>query len=313
MKVVLTGEGSDEIFAGYSFYRIDSLLSDESFRNSSPDTQKKLIGQIINRNKFFFNSMAQIQKPPSPTDRLFMNSMGFNSYGRSFWKNFSISQTFIRDDLKVDPDFVFFSNIPGDIRESMRSRWEPLSTVQYIENKTLLPNYLLTVLGDRNEMANSIEARVPFLDHELVDLVNHMPSSVKVHHPEKAGSDLIEKWILKEAAKPFVTQEIYERQKHPFLAPPALFHPNSRLMEWVKERIYSKDMENVSWLDGKRVKAFADNVISQVSKAHANQNGGLNGSLATGQIDMSDLTMWDSQLLNLASIASLQRQFSMSQ
>lgn len=67
------------------------------------------------------------------------------------------------------------------------------------------------------EMANSIEGRTLFLDHHLVSFANHLPPSTKVHFDVERGT-YTEKWILREAAEPYITHEMYERKKHVSLA-----------------------------------------------------------------------------------------------
>jgi asparagine synthase (glutamine-hydrolysing) len=68
-------------------------------------------------------------------------------------------------------------------------------------------------MGDRMEMAHSIEGRTPFLDHLLTEYVNGLPPTAKVKYDPKKGA-LVEKWILREAGKPFITEELYKRKKH---------------------------------------------------------------------------------------------------
>jgi asparagine synthase (glutamine-hydrolysing) len=136
----------------------------------------------------------------------------------------------------VDCRKVIMDSYPADIREKMDSRWHPLHTAQYKWNKNALANVLLSCLGDRTEMTHSIEARTPFLDHHLADYVNNLPPSVKLayfpveglpqtdHGPVwkasgKALHSFTAKWILREAIRPFITDELYNRKKHPFLAP----------------------------------------------------------------------------------------------
>lgn len=70
----------------------------------------------------------------------------------------------------------------------------------------MLANVLLTALGDRVEMAYSVEGRQPFLDHHVFDYVMKLPPSVKLRW-DPATQSFNEKWILKEAAKPFITEE----------------------------------------------------------------------------------------------------------
>jgi asparagine synthase (glutamine-hydrolysing) len=83
-----------------------------------------------------------------------------------------------------------------------------------IWSRTMLPNYILTFLGDRLEMAHSVEGRVPFLDHRVAEYAAGLP----VHHKIRG---LREKHVLREAVRDVVLPEIYDRQKHPFMSPPA--------------------------------------------------------------------------------------------
>jgi asparagine synthase (glutamine-hydrolysing) len=89
----------------------------------------------------------------------------------------------------------------------------PLNQALYINAKTSLPNFILTYLGDRMEMAHSIEGRVPFLDHHVAEFAAHIPVDMKV-------KGIREKHILREAAKDVLIPEVYDRQKHPFTTPP---------------------------------------------------------------------------------------------
>src|SRR5262249_772750 len=90
----------------------------------------------------------------------------------------------------------------------------PVNQSPYLWSKVALPNYILAGLGDRMEMAQSVEGRVPFLDHHVVELVRDLPVAQKIR-------GMTEKYVLREAARPVLTATVYARQKHPFLAPPA--------------------------------------------------------------------------------------------
>ena len=85
----------------------------------------------------------------------------------------------------------------------------------YVWAKTMLPNYILSNLGDRMEMAHSVEGRLPFLDHHVVEAGGDgCRSSMKIN-------GMTEKYVLREAARPVLTDAVYKRQKHPFMSPPA--------------------------------------------------------------------------------------------
>jgi asparagine synthase (glutamine-hydrolysing) len=77
----------------------------------------------------------------------------------------------------------------------------------------MLPNFILNYLGDRMEMAHSIEGRVPFLDHHVAEVAARVPVNMKV-------KGIREKHVLREAAKDVLLPEVYNRQKHPFTTPP---------------------------------------------------------------------------------------------
>ena len=87
----------------------------------------------------------------------------------------------------------------------------------------MLPNYILSNLGDRTEMAHSVEGRLPFLDHHVVEAVAKMPVSMKIN-------GMTEKWVLREAARPVITDTVYKRQKHPFMSPPSTVQQDGKLV-----------------------------------------------------------------------------------
>ena len=94
---------------------------------------------------------------------------------------------------------------------NMQHKWHPLHSALYAWTKTHLANSILSCPGDRTEMAHLLEARTPFLDHPLTSYVNGLPPGVKLRH-EPSTDTFIEKWVLREAARPFVLPELYARQ-----------------------------------------------------------------------------------------------------
>jgi asparagine synthase (glutamine-hydrolysing) len=135
--------------------------------------------------------------------------------------------------MRRDRDaFVFFLD-EVDSNRQLRGR-EPVEQSLYLWSKMMLPNYLLSVLGDRMEMANSVEGRLPFLDHRLVELVVKMPVEYKIR-------GMTEKYLLREAAKPFLTDTVYRRQKHPFLAPPAAGRKRDALLDMTQDILRSRE------------------------------------------------------------------------
>lgn len=113
----------------------------------------------------------------------------------------------------LEPQETRARNPNGRVLSAMNSKWHPLHTSQYIWSRSILPNLILTCMGDRMEMAHSIEGRPPFLDHLLTEYVNRLPPSTKIRVNPDTG-EVVEKWILREAGKPFITEEVYKRKKH---------------------------------------------------------------------------------------------------
>ena len=136
---------------------------------------------------------------------------------------------------------------PRLIRKSVLGQLSRLNASLYVESKTMLTNILLKWLGDAEEMAHSIEGRVPFLDHHLVDYVNLLNMDYKLHLTSSAERpiELSEKWALKRAAEPFLPQSILKREKHPFLAPPTLLNAHSAQYHKIRETVMGRDMDKL--------------------------------------------------------------------
>lgn len=105
------------------------------------------------------------------------------------------------------------NSLDGHARDKINTKWHPLHSGLYLYQKAPLSGILLTNLGDRTEMAHSLEVRTPFLDHHLTEYVNGLPPSLKIKWDSETKT-FTEKWVLREAMKPFITEEMYKRTKH---------------------------------------------------------------------------------------------------
>ena len=128
---------------------------------------------------------------------------------------------------------------------------EPVNQSLYLWSKAMLPNYVLTVLGDRMEMAHSVEGRLPFLDHHVVELARDLPISQKIR-------GMTEKYVLREAARPVLTATVYGRHKHPFLTPPSALSPGERLHELVQGSLRGPALASLPFYDQAKVVALLD-------------------------------------------------------
>jgi asparagine synthase (glutamine-hydrolysing) len=130
---------------------------------------------------------------------------------------------------------------------------DPLNQSLYLASKSFLPNRILTTLGDRVEMAHSIEARLPFLDHEVVEFLTRLPVNLKIRTLLRSTT---EKYILKQAARPHLTDAIYHRRKHPFTAPPTVSTASHPMSEIVEDTIRGSDLRALDLYDRRKLIAL---------------------------------------------------------
>ncbi|ESK93670.1 likely peroxisomal biogenesis aaa atpase pex1 [Moniliophthora roreri MCA 2997] len=284
-KVVLTGEGSDEIFGGYYFFIPDFLraVDPAAHRLGFPLPNETEI--IAAFDKFESSGLRQ--------DHISTRKVSFqeNQLGRDLLGGISthvmVSSSGLSDSaypqlvldhtIPSDPTVIASESISLDARRKMCSgQWHPLHSALYTMTKTGLRNIILNGLGDRAEMANSIEGRTPFLDHYLVEYVNNLPPSVKImpsleyihsngvnghsngvnghNSAQKREFKFTDKWILRQAVKPFVTKEIYSRAKMQYNAPlsqPAgkeVEHEYSPLQRMLQERLTKQAVVKLGWV-----------------------------------------------------------------
>ena len=137
-----------------------------------------------------------------------------------------------------------------DVERRLKGR-NAVHSALYLWAKTMLPHYILSNLGDRMEMSHSIEGRVPFMDHHVAEYLQRVPVSLKIR-------GMTEKYILREAVKDVITKTVYERQKHPFLSPPATAGRRSRMSELIRDTLRSDAARSVPFFQADEVRSFAD-------------------------------------------------------
>jgi asparagine synthase (glutamine-hydrolysing) len=130
---------------------------------------------------------------------------------------------------------------------------DPLNKSLFVWSRSMLPSYILNLLGDRMEMAHSIEGRVPFLDHRVVECVGRVPVSLKIR-------GLTEKYLLREAAKPVITPTVYKRQKHPFLSPPVANSPTENFHQLLQDTLRSPALASLPFYEQRKVVKMLDDL-----------------------------------------------------
>jgi len=225
VKVVLTGEGGDEMFAGYDMFREAKV---RRFWGRVPDSELRplLLERLypyLRRSPVARRTMA---REYFGRDRQDWAAPGFSHRPR--WRSASALFRLFAPDVRrvaeqANVDRRLLESCPPDF-----PRWSDLSQDQYLEVRTLLTGYLLASQGDRMLMAHSVEGRFPFLDTEVTGLANSLPPSFKLR-----GLD--EKYILKRVGKGLVPDEIIARPKQPYRAPDAAAFTGDPVPDWVRE------------------------------------------------------------------------------
>ena len=225
IKVVLTGEGADEMFAGYDIFR-EGKVRRFWAKNPSSKCRPLLLDRLypyLARSPVSQRAMAmqffgrELEKAKTP---------GF-AHGPRFSSAIALKRLFSANVRGAIEGSDVARDLYADLPEAF-SRWGDLAQDQYLEVRTLLSGYLLSSQGDRMLMGNSVEGRFPFLDREVIELANSLPASYKLHV-------LDEKHVLKRAARGLVPSAILDRKKQPYRAPDALAFAGPDAPAWVGE------------------------------------------------------------------------------
>lgn len=249
-RVVLTGEGSDEIFAGYPHFRRDLVL--HNTEGQDPEVAKQLLAQLEESNRVSQGVLLMDAKAGEfeSVKQILGYLPAFFPLLQSFAANGLFNTDFTSKFTGTDHFRILLNQL--DVSRRLDGR-DAVNQSLYLWGKTLLPNYILSNLGDRMEMAHSVEGRVPFLDHVLADRVARMPVSRKI-----LGTT--EKYVLREAAKPVLTDEVYRRQKHPFLSPPSTLQTGGALHELVQDTLRGETLRAVGIYDHEKVVELLDDL-----------------------------------------------------
>jgi len=239
-KVVLTGEGADEVFAGYNIFREAKV---RRFWSREPDSPRRSL--LLTK---LYPYLAQ--SPPEfmrrfygvgldwPEDPLFSH--------RPRWNNTGMMTTFLvpeaTEALRITlPEQRLAAGLPDDFE-----RWGVIGRAQYLEMTTFLAGYLLCSQGDRMLMGNSVEGRFPFLDHRLAEFAAAIPASIKLQ-------SLVEKSILKESVSDLLPPSIVERPKQPYRAPDSASFQQAAGREFVADHLGEEALREVGLWQPARV------------------------------------------------------------
>jgi len=230
IKVVITGEGSDEILAGYDIFRealIRRFWASQPSSALRPTLLKRIYPDIPHlRNaspnilKMFFGYRLEDTANP-----LYSHLLRWNN-SNHIKKHFSDA---IRESVKCyDP----LSDLAGSLPDSFME-WSPLARAQWLETTVFMSGYLLSAQGDRMAMANSVEGRYPFLDYRVIEYSSSLPDKLKLN-------GLNEKYLLKKLMTGRIPESIVKRPKQPYRAPISSVFIGNERPDYVDEMLSEK-------------------------------------------------------------------------
>jgi len=221
VKVLVSGEGGDEAFAGYQNYR--SALFLEYIKSMGKSWQRggaRALKQVARLRRF-----ARLRKfSPMMDVPLEHYYYGRTSGPDSFFRR--SKHELYTDDFREGIDSNYASDCIGRYFKHVKGQ-DPLNQMLYVDTKTWLPDDLL-IKADKMTMANSLELRVPLLDHKVLEFAATLPPSFKVH-------GCTTKYILKKVFDGRVPKEILQRKKTGFPVP---------LESWLRGELktYTRDL-----------------------------------------------------------------------
>jgi asparagine synthase (glutamine-hydrolysing) len=235
-KVALTGEGADEILAGYPHLRQD-LYQDQPAVRDLYKTNAVSVGVQLAFGEQLPLEAVRNRLGYIPAFLAAKASLGYRFTSL-------LSPEFKNKFSGVDCYADLMAAV--DIPRQLKGR-PPVNQSLYLWNKLALANYILRTLGDGMEMSHSVEGRLPFLDHKVFECARSLPMSFKIRGKT-------EKYILREAAKPYITETVYKREKHPFMAPPVSVFSNAALDTMIGDIVHSRDFAALPFFDHGRVR-----------------------------------------------------------
>jgi asparagine synthase (glutamine-hydrolysing) len=251
-RVVLTGEGSDEVLGGYDIFKeakVRQFWARQPHSSWRPLLLKRLYPYLDltpARAQAYLQGFYGIgmDRPEQPC---------FSHLPR--WDTTAKAKLFfsrsLTDGLRDDAVARFESILP-----SAFSGWAPFNRSQYLETKFLLGGYLLCSQGDRMLMANSVEGRFPFLDHRVIEFANRLPLRLKM-------KVLNEKYLLKRAMRQYLPDAIVARHKQPYRAPdaPSFVEAGGKPLPYVADLLSEEKLSACGYFDPRRVAMLLKKVL----------------------------------------------------
>ena len=273
IKVVITGEGADEMLAGYDIFkeaRIRHFWAKDPSSKLRPLLLKKLYPYIPQVAKANSNSLKlfygyKLNETDSP---VYSHLLRWNN-GNHIKKYFS---TELLDQIKdYNPVEELINNLNGRL-----NKYDYLAKAQWLELTIFMSGYLLSSQGDRMALANSVEGRYPFLDYRVIEFCATLPPDYKLN-------GLKEKYLLKKMAENRIPKEILNRPKQAYRAPIQSSFLAANAPKYVSEMLNSAKIKQQGIFDSAKTEEFVRKIQSGKQTSEID-NMALTAIISTGLI-----------------------------
>ncbi len=253
MKVVLTGEGADELFAGYSVFKEDKVRrfwarSPRALWRAAPLSRiHHYVGSEGDKDgqmwrDFFRRGLEDVENP---------------AYSHAIrWDNTAWCTRFLRKDLVGGVDRgAQWAALERSFPASWRS-WSPLARAQLLEIATFMSPYLLVSQGDRVALAHGVEVRYPFLDPDVISFAGRLPGRLKLR-------GLKDKRVLRAVGARHLPPEISGRRKQPYRAPTSSAFFRRGAPAYVREMLSGRALEESGLFESRAAGLLAEKAWSR--------------------------------------------------
>jgi asparagine synthase (glutamine-hydrolysing) len=236
-KVVLSGEGADEAFAGYDLFKFHAAMR---FAASAPGSvsRKALLGRVAGKGAALaWGGKAAAGSVASAVLAAHQPRLRASRRFQRLW-----SPDLLQACAGPDAQEALIATLPA--------RWHqahPLTQAQYVEAHTLLSGQLLSTQGDRMAMAHGVEVRMPYLDPRILAFASRLPPSLKLR-------GLQDKLLLRRVAARVLPPAFASRPKQAYRAPEtACFFSDGQPLPWVAELLAPDALQQLGWFEPKAV------------------------------------------------------------
>lgn len=281
-KVVLTGEGADEILGGYDIFK------EAKIRRFWGRDLNSTFRPLLLRRLYPYMDNLQRQSPAylksffrvTESD---LRSPFFSHLPR--WQLTSKLKALFADEVRSDLNgYDAVAELEGQLPQGFAS-WNPFNQAEYLEAMYLLPGYILSSQGDRMAMAHSVEGRYPFLDYRVVEFAANLPPNLKM-------KVLDQKHLLKLATGGLIPESIRKRPKQPYRAPDGKSFFGAKVPEYVEELLSPTRIKHDGIFSPQRVAALVNKFRNGVAIG-TKDNMGLIGILSTQLLLEQFIHRWD--------------------